>query len=189
MRVSFPRDISDLGFDDELEKPRSPISKIGIVLAGFVIFVSFLPWAWRWSPWADRTADGLLDDTTYATLAEPVCAAALDDLAELPTALEAETTEERGEQVRAANVILTDMVDDLEELITGSDRDIENLNEWIGDWRTYLDNRDDYAERVTVDPDAVFFVSAEGIERLDRRIPRFANANSMFSCITPDDIA
>ncbi len=189
MRVSFPRDISDLGFDDQLEKPRSPISKVGILLAGIVIFVSFLPWAWRWSPWADRTADGLLDDPTYATLAEPVCAAALDELGELPTALEAESPAERGEQVRAANVILTELVDDLEGLITGSERDVENLNEWIGDWRTYLDNRVDYAERVSVDGDAVFFVSAQGIERLDRRIPRFAVANEMFSCITPDDIA
>ncbi len=165
------------------------MKRIGIVLAGVVIVVSFFPWIWRWSPWADRTADGLLDDPTYALIADPICEAANAELEALPNALDAATTAERGEQVRSANVILNEMVDDLEAEITGSERDVENLNEWIRDWRTYLENRDDYAERIAVDENAVFYVAAEGIERLDRRIPRFANANEMWSCITPDDIA
>lgn len=187
--MNWPEHDADLSIDVRDEASESPFRRLWIGVAGLVIFVSFLPWAWRWSPWADRTADGLLDDTTYVTLAEPVCAAAQVDLAALPNALDAETTAERGDQVRASNAILHTLVDDLEALVTGSDRDVTNLNAWISDWRTYMNNRDDYAERIAVDENAVFYVSAVGIERLDRRIPRFANANSMFSCVTPDDIA
>lgn len=159
------------------------------VLAGVVIVGSFLPWAWRFSPFADRTPDGILDDPTFATVAEPICAAAMEDLEALPNALDAATTAERGEQVSRANDILVGMVDRLEREVTGSARDVDNLGEWIADWRTYLDNRVDYAERIAVDENAVLYVAANGSERLDRRIPRFADANEMRSCVTPDDIA
>lgn len=164
-------------------------SKVLKVLAGVVIVGSFLPWAWRFSPFADRTPDGILDDPTFATIAEPICAAAMTELEALPNALDAATTAERGEQVDMANDILVGMVDRLEGEITGSDRDVENLGEWIADWRTYLENRVDYAERIAVDENAVLYVAANGSERLDRRIPRFAESNEMRSCVTPDDIA
>ncbi len=173
------------GYDPE----RRNTSKVIKILAGVVIFVSFLPWAWRFSPFADRTADGLLDQTEFATIAEPICEAAMTELEALPNAIDLETTAERGIQVGQANAILETMVDDLEREIVGSERDVENLEEWIADWRVYLENRADYAGRIAVDENAVFYVTANGQERLDRRIPRFAEANSMRSCVTPDDIA
>ncbi len=172
------------GHDDESARSRLWFGLIAIIVA-----LSFFPWVWRWSPWADRTADGLLDDKTFALQAEPLCIAAMAELEALPNAIQATDTAERGDQIRAANNILHSMVDDLEAMITGSPRDIENLNEWIGNWRTYMDNRDDYADRISVDESAVFYVDAVGTERLDRRIPRFANSNFMLTCSPPDDIA
>lgn len=152
------------------------------------VTASFIPWAWRFSPWADRTADGLFDDPTFGQIAEPICAATYETFDALPNALTAANNVERAGIVSDANALLAAMVDDLQDEVTGSERDIANINEWLSNWRTYLDNRADFAERFASDENAVFYVDAVGRERLDRRIPRFADANHMPSCGTPSDV-
>lgn len=178
-------DFDDLDALPETDEPRSRVTPIKVVFA-VLILASFAPWVYRYSGFADRPFDGTFDDAAFTEIGEGICTDA--DLDSLPDALEAVDNVDRSEQVLEANRRLTAMVDELEAGITGSDRDIDNLQEWIGDWRTYIGDRADYAERLATDPEAVLYIAAVDDERLERRITRFANTNKMWSCVTPSDV-
>lgn len=91
-------------------------------------------------------------------------------------------------QVRNRNVVLLSMVSDLESATQGSDRDQAMIAEWLDDWRLFISDREDYANRIAEDENAQFYLSDGGGERLERRITRFANTNNMYSCVTPFDV-
>ena len=120
------------------------------------------------------------------------------ELETLPGALDAVDGPDRADQVRATNVVYRAMLDDLDGLIDGpaadgavdrNERDREITAGWLADWRVLVDDRDRYAEAIAVDPNAQFYISDVGVaERLDRRVTRMANTNSMPSCIAPEDI-
>ena len=80
-----------------------------------------------------------------------MCEAAHDDVAQLPPAVEAETASERAEIVAQANARFAAMVDDIEPLAPAGE-DGEIVAEWIADWRTYLGDREAYADALRTDP-------------------------------------
>ena len=92
----------DTEFDDRRITP-------GRALLIALLIGSFFPWAWRFSPWVDRTPRDQLDDPAYSAAAEEICAASMVELDAVPSAAVAADTAERGEQVRAANGILEAM--------------------------------------------------------------------------------
>lgn len=157
-------------------------------IVGIPVAASFAVWAYAYSGLADRPTPDELDDSAFAVTAEPVCAESMDALEQLPNAEVANDNVERAGQIRARNTVLLDMVDQLRSEVTGTDRDIEMLTEWLDDWTTYIDDRADYADRFELDGNEVFYVSAVGGERLERRITRFANTNRTYSCVTPTDV-
>lgn len=162
---------------------------LGVLVAG-----SFAVWGYGFSGLAGRTAPDTLGNDSFRVLAEPACAAANEIVAGLPNALDAEDSAERAQQVIANTAVYTQVVNDMEGLLVNprvdlNDRDTEITNEWLDDWRRFLADRLDYADRLADDPQAVFYVAASsGGERLERRISRFAATNEMPSCETPQDV-
>ena len=150
-----------------------------LAMWGYVLYLAFGPGR---QPPPDR-----LDDPTFGREAEEVCSAALDDVAALPRAVQAESAAERAEIVHQANTRFSRMLDDLEPLTPGGE-DGELVGAWLSDWRTYLGDREDYADALEVDPEARLFVTAKDREQITEFIDAFAADNRMPACGTPIDV-
>lgn len=183
----------DLSDDTTPPSSRSARTVLGRLAVLAVIAVSAGVWIYVFSGQAARVAPDVLADPSYRALAEPTCAAAKAELDAVPDASAAADNLERAAQIVEANRILSAMVDDLTEHVDDpavvlSDRDRTITLEWLADWRSYLESRQDLASRFVDDPNAALYVPAVGGERIDRRITRFANVNFMQSCVTPGDV-
>lgn len=146
---------------------------------GYVLYLAFGPGR---QPPPDR-----LDDPAFAREAEQVCAAALDDVASLPRASQAETASERAGVVDEANERFGQMLVELQHL-TPAGADGEIVTAWLTDWRTYLGDREAYADALRSDPDARLFVTAKDREQITEFIDAFAADNRMPACGTPIDV-
>ena len=65
------------------------------------------------------------------------------------------------------------------------------IQEWLGDWRTYLADRERYVVALEADPAARFYVSEKDRRQVTEPIDFFAGrANEgMDNCVTPGDLA
>ena len=63
--------------------------------------------------------------------------------------------------------------------------------DWVDDWGTYLQDREEYVENLRVDDDARFLETAKGSDTkgITRAINSFAQVNKMTSCVTPGDLS
>ncbi len=168
---------------------------IGKYIIRAIVVLSLLVWGYAFSPFADRVAPDTLGAGVlpFRELVEPICTSTMTSLDALPNALDASDSVERSGQIKNANDLLLDMVDRLEAQldapsVTLNQRDRGITAEWITDWRNYIADRDDFASRMSDDPNAQLFIGAVGGERLERRITRFANTNRIYSCVTPSDV-
>jgi hypothetical protein len=150
---------------------------------GYVLYLAFGPG--RHAP-IDR-----LDDPAFAEAAEERCASTLEDVDRLPVASASHTAAERADVLARANGAYAAMLDDLDDLTTlapaGDQR--RRASEWLADWRTYLGDRERYADALRTDADARLLVSekpGEG-QQITGWIDEFANANRMPSCVSPTD--
>lgn len=165
----------------------------GRILAIVSAVVVFAMWAWVLGyhlsgSWRDETP-GRLANTTFPTLAEPICAAAAAEFAALPPAWATATPAERADVVDASVVLLGDMVTDLRAQPTGGED--AAVGEWLADWETFIADRADYASRLRTDPEARFYVTQSERDRrqITLAIDRFASTNRMPSCATPSDLS
>lgn len=168
--------------------PRSFLGILGVI----TLVASFGIWIYAFS----RQASGdlppppdVLDDAGWASQAEEICQRTLRQVEQMPGALDAVDEQDRATQIEDTTDVFEDMVNELAEIPTTTDRDAEMIGEWLTDWRELMTNRRDYAERLRSDPAAVFTVSGSGGgERLDKRVTRFATTNTMPACVTPTDV-
>lgn len=174
------------------ERPRRRL-RPGVVLAVISAAVVLGMWAWVLGyhlsgTWRDETP-GRLGNTTFPTLAEPVCAEAAAQLGDLPPAWTTETPAERAAAVEGSVAVLQDMVAELRAVPTGGEDTA--VAEWLADWETFIADRADYAERLRSDPEARFYVTQSERDRrqITLAIDRFANTNRMPSCVTPADLS
>jgi hypothetical protein len=150
---------------------------------GYVLFLAFGPGR---QPPIDR-----LDDPAFAEAAEERCATALQQVDRLPVASASHTAPERAEVLARANGAFAAMLDDLDGLRSlapaGDQRG--RVEEWLSDWRTYLGDREGYADALRTDPDARLLVSEKPGEaqQITGWIDEFAKANRMPSCVSPAD--
>jgi len=175
------------------ERPARRRIRPGVVLAVLSAVVVLGMWAWvlgyhLGGTWRDDTP-GRLGNTTFPTLAEPVCADALARFAALPPAWATATPAERATVVDASVVVLGQMVADLRAMPTGGED--AAVAEWLNDWDTFIADRADYANRLRSDPDARFYVTQSDRDRrqITLAIDRFATTNRMPSCVTPSDLS
>ena len=153
-----------------------------LAMVGMWAYVLYLAIGPGRQPSPDR-----LGDPGFARAAEPVCSAALDEVATLPPAQQAETAAARAEVIAQANSRFAAMVDELEALApTGEDGEI--VAKWLADWRTYLEDRTAFAEALRRDPEAPLFVTARDREQVTEYIDAFAADNRMPACATPIDV-
>ncbi len=158
------------------------------VVLTVTLVASFGVWGYALSGFADRTAPDTFDSPELSASFEAICRDQMAVFDALPNAEEAVDNVDRAAQISARNDVLRAMIDDLAAVPTSSDRDATMSQGWIDDWRTYVGERQDYADRFAEDPSAVSYFSAVGGERIEKRITRLARTNLMFSCETPTDV-
>ncbi|MET0904194.1 MAG: hypothetical protein ABWZ52_13210 [Acidimicrobiales bacterium] len=150
-----------------------------VAMWGYVLFLAFGPGR---QPPPDQ-----LSDPAFGRNAQAVCEAAHDQVATLPPAVQAQSAAERAEIIALANAQFSAMVDDLEPLApAGEDGDI--VAAWIADWRTYLADREAYADALRTDPEARLYVTARDREQITEYLDAFAADNHMPACATPIDV-
>ena len=159
------------------------IALVLVAMWGYVLYLAFGPGR---QPPIDR-----LDDPAFATAAEARCAESVAAVDELPLASESPTATDRADVLDRADAEFAAMLDDLDSMVTlaptGDQR--RRATEWLADWRTYLGDRQAFADALRVDPGARLLVSEKPGEgrQITGWIDEFALANRMDSCVTPSD--
>jgi hypothetical protein len=171
-------------FGSRLGRVLAMLTTVGMLLMwGYVLYLAFGPGR---QPPVDR-----LDDPAFAQAAEVRCADALSGVEQLPLATESESAAERADVVNEANEIYRVMLDDLDGLAAlapdGDQR--ERVDQWLVDWRIHLGDRQEYVDRLRVDPTARLLISEKPGEgrHITGWIDEFALANNMPSCAAPTD--
>lgn len=158
---------------------------LAVAIAGMVamwVYILYLAIGPGRQPPIDR-----LEDPAFAAAAEERCSAALDEVALLPDATESPTAAARAEVIEQANAIFDAMLDDL-LLLAPEGEEGDMVASWVADWRTYLGDRQAYADALRADPTASFLVSAKDNEQITEYIDGFAADNQMPACGTPLDV-
>lgn len=187
---------NDLGYDApngtgpaDDDSSSGAFSLVTKALIGVVVLSSFAIWVYAFSGAARRDAPDLLGYRDFPLAAESICAAALADIDAMPGALEAVDGPDRGRQVRATTARFESMLDELDPIVGGTERDLEISRGWLADWRVLIQDRYRYADAISDDVNSQFLITDTGVgERLDRRITRLANTNAMTSCAAPGDV-
>jgi hypothetical protein len=175
-------------------RPRRHFKPIHGVYLAIVIGILAM-WAYVLGPWASDKPPDALDDTTIAPQAETICQQTVAQLNALPKPFDTPDQNQRADVVAKGDADIATMLDQLATVqwapVTdqaSSDRDHRIYNEWLGDWHTYLGNREDYVNRLRTDRDARIFVTQKGSKQITDPIDGFARDTGMPSCATPGDI-
>jgi hypothetical protein len=152
-----------------------------IVSAAVMTAVVFWTWALFF---ASKEAINKVEDRAWAERAEAICAPVKAEL----MLLEEEANEDI--QVRAALVVqstdlLAVMLDDLVAVLPEDDKGQEIVPLWESDYRTLLEDRYRYAERLRQGEDGPFTETAVNGIPITERIETFAGDNEMTSCAPP----
>jgi hypothetical protein len=177
--------------DDDDPQPLSVGRRLGRLLAVAVAVGLAALWVYAlWGP-VQRSAQGELDSNVFPAAAEPLCAATMLRIDELPKAFESRENVARAQAVAAANLELAEMLDRLDAIApTATDGDDGRMiTEWLADWRVYLDDRADYAVRLAEDPGARMLVTEKDSRQISEPIDYFSRVNDMPNCGTAGDVA
>lgn len=182
----------------DLDGP-APRRRVAMILTLIAVLALVVSWVYVLFIYDPGLLIDELPDRTFPEAAEEVCARAVADYSQLPLANESDSADDRAETLAASNVIFARMLDELRPLVSDAQalytgdqaRYAVGINEWAGDWSTYLVDRQEYVERLRVDDDARFLETAKGSDTkgITRAINSFAQVNSMTSCVTPGDVS
>jgi hypothetical protein len=179
------------GIDDA--EPMSFGRRTSRILALVVAVAMAVLWVYAlWGP-TEKTFPGTLSDPSFAEQAQPICTDAAARLALLAPAYQSREASARADVIAEANTELAVMLGRLEEIAPPADgsEDGRMIQEWLGDWRTYLADRERYVVELEADPGARFYVSEKDNRQVTEPIDFFAGrANEeMDNCVTPGDLA
>jgi hypothetical protein len=80
------------------------------------------------------------------------------------------------------------MIDDIEQILVNNDKGRALVPLWLADYRTYLDDRDDYVDLLrSGDFNRFSETQVEGVP-ISERIGKFAKDNEIRACIPPFDL-
>ena len=178
---------SDPGHEDlEPMSFRQRTARIAALVGVLLILVM---WGWALFGSAPDKLPGTLDDPSFATAAEEICTATAGELAQLPRSYMTPDHVQRAAVVRQSDVILSTMLDRLDAIAPADgSADADMVDEWLGDWRTYIGDRENYATALSTDQQARFYVTIKEKRQVTVPIDFFATANEMYNCVTPDDV-
>jgi hypothetical protein len=175
--------------DETDEGPLAMTRSAGRIAAVVAALAIVLFWAWVFSGAPKRDNPDLLEDRAYAAQLEERCQGLRDDLAALPSAIAIDDPGERADVLEDANVLVEEFVDDLEAGAPTEGDASRTMEGWIADWRTYLANRQDYAQRLREDPDARLLLDESPLgDPVDKTIEVFSDVNAIEACATPGDV-
>jgi hypothetical protein len=159
----------------------------GLAIGAVVLMVIF--WVWIFSGAPKKTNPDYLDDRAYAASLEDRCQALRDDLDDLPNAADLDTQAERADVLDDANVLVAGFIDDIEAEAPTTGDAARSMDGWIADWKTYLADREDYAQRLRTEEDAQLLVSRSKLgDSVDKTIQVFTQVNDIPACDTPGDV-
>lgn len=173
---------------DETQEPLAMRWSVGRVLAVVTMIGIAVFWAAIFAGLPKRTNPDYLDDRAFVERTEARCDVLLTDLRELPDGTFIDDHVERAEVLDDATDRVEEMVDEIAADAPGGD-DAVSVDGWLADWRTYVENRRDFADRLRDDPEARFLLDQSlGGDSVDKPIEVFADVNDMPSCATPGDV-
>jgi hypothetical protein len=173
------------------DDPRRPSRWRYVLVPVVVTFVVFWTWALFF---ASKESVNRIEDRAWAARAERICASAeaerqaLADYRELDGA-DAAMLAERAAIVDRATAIVTAMLDDVVAVAPSDAKGRAIVPQWEADYRIYLDDRREYADRLRAGEDVPFSETAlEGIPISDK-VEVFAGDNEMPACAPPIDLS
>jgi len=181
------------GTDDVEEAEPMSLGRRGARILALVVVVAIAAF-WAYALWGPTEKDfpGKLSDGSFAVDANAVCTTTAAQLAELPPAFATRDAGARADVIEEANQDLAVMLQGLSAIAppTESGNDGRMIQEWLVDWRTYLNDRELYVVALQNDADARFYVTEKDGRQVTEPIDFFAGrANDMPNCMTPDDLA
>ncbi len=159
----------------------------GIAVAVIVVG-SFGLWGYALSGLAERTPPDTLTAPSFATAAEPRCAAARAAIDELPLAMTARSAVERAGTLDEATDIVAALVTELRTIPVDGAVDQALVEAWLGVWDRYVADRRRYADALRSDASARFTLTARNGKNYTRTMDAMADVNNMPSCRTPGDV-
>jgi len=94
----------------------------------------------------------------------------------------------RADLVDQATNSLEEMVNDLEKDKPSTEKDLALVPKWIGDYRTYIQDRRDYANELRTGELTTFSETLVDDVPVSERIGKFARENEMRACQPPFDL-
>lgn len=159
----------------------------GAAIVAIVTMIIF--WVWIFSGAPAKYNPDRLDDPAYVAKLEDQCQALRDGIGELPNAADLSTQAERAEILDEANLLVAKFIDEVEAGAPTTGDASVSIDGWIGDWKTYLANREDYADRLRTEPNARFLLDRSKLgDSVDKTIQIFSQVNEIPSCDTPGDV-
>lgn len=162
---------------------RALVTAAVALMVGMWIFVLYL----AFGPGRADSPD-TLDDPLFAAAAQSRCDRALDHIAALQPASQAPDAVARAATLDEANAQLADLLADL-DAIRPDGEDGVLVGRWLADWRTYLQDREAYADRLREDQGARLLVTRKAGLHITEFLDQFAKDNDMPACSTPTDAA
>jgi len=163
--------------------------RVGFWLAAAFTVGTFGVWVYALFLYDPGLLTDELEDRCFSAAAEPVCAAAVAEVEQLPRAETTRDPLERAEVIDRANGILGAMVVELRRAApTEPEVPARAVSEWLDHWEQHLGNRQDYADALRTDPSARFTEDMLAGKQVSRAIDGFAQVNRMRSCETPGDV-
>lgn len=161
-----------------------------VLFAGFVAF-------WTWALFfASKEAVNRIGDREWASRAERICAAAVDerealaDYTRIDQPGAADLIARRADLVDRATDILERMLDEITATPPTDPKGADIVPLWEADYRAYLGDRRAYAERLrTSGENLAFYETKAGTIPISEKIATFAGDNEMPSCSPPSDLS
>ena len=128
-----------------------------------------------------------LDDRSFPTAAEPICAATLTAMQQRGTRQPtASSPQDRADLADRADAQLTDMVAQLRAKVPPAGEAHDAVPKWLDDWDQWLRDRAAWTAKLRTGEDAQFFEKQrESGEPNSQALNAFAITNDMPSCSTP----
>lgn len=159
-----------------------------------LVAVTGLAAFWVWALFfASKEAVNKIDDRQWAERAESICDVATAEREQLvderlvgddPAMLA-----ERADIVDEATEIVEAMLDDVTAVPPADDKGIEIVPLWEADYRTYLENRREFTDRLREGANEPFTETAVDGIPISEKLEQFAGDNEMPSCAPPRDLA
>jgi hypothetical protein len=179
--LSYEGDSDDRYWSPISESPVRSVVLRTLFVIGVVLFAAFWIWALFF---ASKTAINKIDDRAWAERAETVCAEVKPRIRLLDLEASADFGVRADLVVRSTDM-LSAMLDDITATPPTDAKGQAIVPDWIADYRTLLNDRYRYADRLRGGNDVPFTETAINGVPITERIETFAGDNEMPSCAPP----